>query len=453
MSISYSGITNYGKVTLPSVVGGLGSMNILRDPPKSIMTRRINKVGETSGITSMIDDSGNRACEAITRYSRSQNPMVSVSYGNHGNGNMNGSITNTSGKTAAKLPYRIMQGGAFRPPNVRQINTFPLSRLPRTTTSVYTCKDFPDYLKKGMCPESADKTIGVKSELLKTCIRPTATYSIESPIVENFEVKYVIKNPIKISGSSGNRTIDLTSQTVQTPTKEITIEPMHVMARSTKGSNQITYNNEDNRHMDTSRYLQDPLHTNIQSNLTGDTVRFTDNHGMDTERYLQKTMHSNVISNVSNNIRVTPIDDIMDVDIRTKDIVNISYTAPLSGNTKDEYIHQNIQLEHTRPMTQVDTNIKKNMHVNPYKDQRQMVIERKRPVTHMNSNIGSVQRQTQGQGSRDYNLKPTINAGGFVGRGQKPMTDRMQNVNEKYESRRSEMSRKVNEQMSGRYSH
>ena len=53
--LSYSGISNYGKVTLPSVEAGLGSMNILRDPPKSIMTRRIDKVGETSSITEMID--------------------------------------------------------------------------------------------------------------------------------------------------------------------------------------------------------------------------------------------------------------------------------------------------------------------------------------------------------------------------------------------------------------
>ena len=61
MSISYSGLTNYGKATLPSVEGGFGSMNILRDPPKSIMTRRIDKVGETSSITELIDGSGNRS--------------------------------------------------------------------------------------------------------------------------------------------------------------------------------------------------------------------------------------------------------------------------------------------------------------------------------------------------------------------------------------------------------
>ena len=60
MSISYSAITNHGKVTLPSVETWGTNMNILRDPPKSIHTRRIDKVGQTSNITAMIDDSGNR---------------------------------------------------------------------------------------------------------------------------------------------------------------------------------------------------------------------------------------------------------------------------------------------------------------------------------------------------------------------------------------------------------
>ena len=85
MSISYSGLTNYGKATLPSVESWGTNMNILRDPPKSIMTRRIDKVGETSSITELIDGSGNRNCEAISLYARGINPFVSVDYGNAGN--------------------------------------------------------------------------------------------------------------------------------------------------------------------------------------------------------------------------------------------------------------------------------------------------------------------------------------------------------------------------------
>ena len=204
--LSYSGITNYGKVTLPSVEAGLGSMNILRDPPKSIMTRRIDKVGETSSITEMIDLSENRACEAISTYARGVNPMVSVSYGNEGNnggqrvsgcgkGSYNLSIGN------GKLPYRIMDNGAFRPPILRQENLLPLSRLPRTNTSSFTKPGFVDFSKKLMCPGSEERYI--KQKTLKACIRPTATYRLNAPLVEPFEVKYVIKNPVKYDKGAG----------------------------------------------------------------------------------------------------------------------------------------------------------------------------------------------------------------------------------------------------------
>ena len=74
--LSYSGLTNYGRATLPSVETWGSNMNILRDPPKSVTTRRIDKVGQTSDITQMTEDSGNRACEAINVFARGVNPMV-----------------------------------------------------------------------------------------------------------------------------------------------------------------------------------------------------------------------------------------------------------------------------------------------------------------------------------------------------------------------------------------
>ena len=90
--LSYSGLVNYGASTLPSVESWGTNMNILRDPPKSIHTRRITKVGETSSITEMIDESGDRAAEAILVYPRGINPMVGVSYSNYGNNGGGGQI-------------------------------------------------------------------------------------------------------------------------------------------------------------------------------------------------------------------------------------------------------------------------------------------------------------------------------------------------------------------------
>ena len=75
--LSYSSITNRGKVTLPSV-DSWGNLNIMRDPPKSITMRRIDKVGSDSTITKMQDES-DRSAECILLFARGVNPSVSVS--------------------------------------------------------------------------------------------------------------------------------------------------------------------------------------------------------------------------------------------------------------------------------------------------------------------------------------------------------------------------------------
>jgi len=233
MSLSYSGLTNYGKATLPSVESWGTNMSILKNPPQSIMTRRIDKVGETSSITELIDGSGNRACESISTYSRGINPFVSVDYGNAGNnggqrvgggcggsggnvGSDRGSSGNAINSGQAYLPYRVAREGAFRPPIVSPFNLLPLSRMPRTNTTAFSNPGFVDFTKKLVCPGGGYRE--VKATTLKASIRPTATYRLDTPLVEPFEVKYVIKNPTKFdkqAGVSGIRTIDLTSQIVQ----------------------------------------------------------------------------------------------------------------------------------------------------------------------------------------------------------------------------------------------
>ena len=85
MSISYNGINPKRNITLPSVSSWGTNMNILRDPPKSITTRKIDKVGQNMDIIEMQDDSGSRITNHLQVYSRSLNPGVSVSYNNYGN--------------------------------------------------------------------------------------------------------------------------------------------------------------------------------------------------------------------------------------------------------------------------------------------------------------------------------------------------------------------------------
>ena len=405
MSISYSGITNYGKATLPSVESWGTNMNILRDPPKSIMTRRIDRVGQTSSITELIDDSGNRSCEAISLYARGVNPSVSVDYGNAGNNGgqhskgVCGGISSdigTSGNRVhngeAYLPYRIIRDGAFRPPIVSPFNLLPLSRMPRVNTDAFTKPGFADFSKKLQCPGGNYRE--VKEITLKGCIRPTATYRLDTPITEPFEVKYMIKNPVKFdehAGNTGIRTQDITNQDVKEPTKEIQITPLYV---------------ED-----------------VYANLSG-TVKYSDNSHMDTKRYIQDSMNIPVQSKKSQAINITSLDDIFgSCDIRTKDAVNISYTPLKTGYTKDEHIHKDLELQNRVLAVTMETNKQRNIHVRP-EQEYQAEQQRNRPVTSAVTNMGTTQRQSGiDLNSRVYNLKPTISAGELTGRGHMPLRE------------------------------
>jgi len=426
MSFSYSGLTNYGKVTLPSAEGWGGSMNILRDPPKSIHTRRIDKVGQTSDITAMVDDSGNRVCEGINVYARGVNPMVSISYDNVGNngGQGSGAVYGGSnipgsnnmlagGRTQAYLPYRVMRDGAFRPPVVTQADLLPLSRLPRIWTTAFTKPGFVDFSKKMMSCGTAETTKEVKNSLLKASVRPTATYKIETPLKEPFEVKYVIQPSLKKSYTAPKSSTDQTTQIVINPTKNI---------------------NKDN------------IHSFAQSNIQD--IRYVDNNDFNPDRYLQDTNAHEVNTNMGSHIQVSSIDDIFDLSgVRTKDAINVNYITPISGGEKVDYIHDNIELDRVMPNHSASTNISRNEH-KVLNHEYMIDLERNTPLTNMSINhagIGDTNKT-----SREYYLHEKPQYGGFDGRAQMPMLNRNQQIPENFESDKSKMNRKI-EEMFNRY--
>ena len=339
MSISYSSIVGFGsgKATLPSVETWGNNMNILRDPPKSIFTRKIDKVGETSDITQMIDNSGDRACEAILPYARGVNPMVGISYDNYGNnggqksGNVNQAGLNVNGGSAkqAFLPYRIMDKGAFRPPVRDQRDLLPLSRLPRIATSSYTQPGFADFSKKMVCQsDTGDEYRSIKSDglMLKGCVRPTATYQLEVPIVENYEVKYVIKNPVQVSGFSGIQ-----------PTAKFNGEigqPVKIIENPLRPDLNINNRGENTKQIevdfDTDKYTHEVLHTNMTVNQRADYTKLSELN-FDTDKYTHEVLHSNVGVNKSQNISVTPIEDIYNTSQGIRNAINIDYDAPRTG--------------------------------------------------------------------------------------------------------------------------
>ena len=194
-------------VTLPSVEGFNGSFNILRDPPKSIFTKRIDKVGQNSDIINLIDESGDRAVEGISVYSRGVNPMVSVSYDN----NSKNAGINTGSKQAF-LPYRIMDRGAFRPPVRTQRDLLPLSRQPRAWFEAKSNPGFIDYTKQKHLPTQ----FRMIREILRSEqeIKPNKSVKIEKPIIENMKMKNAINEKhINIEGFSGKRSLDYSNFT------------------------------------------------------------------------------------------------------------------------------------------------------------------------------------------------------------------------------------------------
>lgn len=419
MSISYSGITNYGKATLPSVESWGTNMNILRNPTQSITTRRVDRVGQTSSITEMQDISGDRACESILLYARGVNPSVSVAYDNNGIGvQSSGSLVGgNNGGRQAYLPYRINRDGAFRPPLIRQEQLMPLSRQPRINTQAFTKPCFVDFTKKLSIPTPDLRE--VKNDTLKACVRPTAVYRIETPITEPFGVKYVIKNPIKVGANSGIRTIDTTTQQVQDPTKNINTNPLHANAYANSGSSA--------------------------------TVKYADNSDINIERFVQNPLHSSVQSNKYRPVQITPIEDIMDLDIRTKDINNISYTAPMSGNEKDDRLHKDLELQRRVILSTAATNKHRDIYTRTAIE-HEKTLTRNTPLTEINLNHGLSKIQTGvDNNSREYNLRPTISAGGYEGTFSKPMLERTQQINENMGSDRSIMSKKVMDMQTGRW--
>jgi hypothetical protein len=201
MSISYSGLTNYGKVTLPSVESWGTNMNIIKDPPRSVMTRKNDKVFDTSQITATIAASDDRLCEYINYYARSNNPMVSVSYG-EGQSEMT-----TTDHGQAYLPYRVVRDGAFRPPVWRQEDLLPLSRLPRNWTTVDARPFEADYTKRVFNCGTAETTKEVRNNIMTIPCETTKLIGAYPDLIVP-QVKYMLKDPLA-PGTMTNPNLDI----------------------------------------------------------------------------------------------------------------------------------------------------------------------------------------------------------------------------------------------------
>jgi len=283
MSIQYPKTEH---VTLPSVEEWGTNTNILRDPPKSITTRRIDKVGQNTDITQLLDDSGDRINEGINVYSRGINPMVSVSYSNvSNNAGISGNITSISNQTQARAPYPVFEGGAFRPPVYTQRDLLPLSRLPRTWFGTLTTPGFVDFSKTIQKPNDYR---AVKDALNVFCVEPNKTAIIDKPLVENFKMLNSINDKhITLDVNAGINSNYVSSYTRENADmqKGINENNMNVFAQSNM-TKDISHNLEGINFND-QKYIQDVLHSEAFANKSSSHFQNLDNINMNTDRYLQ----------------------------------------------------------------------------------------------------------------------------------------------------------------------
>jgi hypothetical protein len=311
MSFTNSAIKGVA-ITLPSVEAGLGTMNILRDPPKSIQTKFKPKVTDTSRITNMVDASQDRICESIKRYARGINPMVSVSYSN--NGTNGGQMTDRSGSRSgsqssistgeAYYAHRVMREGAFRPPVRAPRDLLPLSRLPRvnTSTRVNAGSNFTANVAKLKNCSTDMKQI--RNELLKAVAEPKAIFNICNPVCKPYEVDNMVKDDKLQANAYVNKS-------------------------------------------DKNKYV-------LGVNKTPD-------------RGVKKNcdvLHGQVISNASKPVNMSASDFHGNQKIPVQNTLKGSYGGRVIGNDLTSYIHNDIQLERNGPRTSVHANPTRNIDLN-----------------------------------------------------------------------------------------
>ena len=428
MSLTYSGVVGAGsgKTTLGSVEGGLGSMKILRDPPKSGWTRRVDKVGETSSLTEMRDQSGDRMAESIQVYPRGINPFASVSYSNSSNngGQLSGSIA-VGGQPSAKLPYTIMKDGAYRPPVLLQQDLLPLSRLPRnkSSLSVTASPEMADFTRRLRSCADASRTKEVHTQIVHAYAQSNVSNEKinTTPLREPFEVKYVIEpSPKSYKGSVESRhrpqgDTGVGQWEILHPGQTQT-DPLHALARTNhQGQSWTTPLSTDPSGMIHLELAHGDARTNHQgqSNMAP-PVQLTD-----TDPYLRDSLAHTGVSNFSSPYGDQGVysdsADLSDLHIRDQMLQGV-IPSHLSGQGHDYHGgHVDPHLNRNLPEYNSRTNLN-NPHgyQRPWMNDYDLEQERNIPLTQWTTKI-LPQTNQDNPGSSSYNnLPPKLQPGGFA---------------------------------------
>jgi len=452
MAIQYPKLEH---VTLPSVDGFNGSLNILRDPPKSIFTKRIDKVGQNNDLNNLIDGSSDRMNEGILVYARGVNPMVSVSYNN--NSNNAGSYTN-AGARQAYLPYRIADKGAFRPPIRSLRDLMPLSRQPRAWFEALSNPGFIDYAKKKHIPT---KFRVIKDALKLEEIKPNYSIKIEKPILENYKMQNEINDKhISIEAFSGHRTMDLSNFTRENIDQYKGIQENYEQVNASTNKQQHRSQNLENIEIDKGQYTKDKnyyetlskpsLQTNqgveglsidkgqyIQDKNYYETLSKPSLHinqgleglSIDKEQYIQDKNYYDFVVNKGRDINVKTLDQLIGNNKENvKDILQYEKdSGKQTGYTLLTDIPE-MNLEYHMPQFRVDSSLNDPTVYKRVEHQNEIKLYDNLPKVTTVRNVTKIEDMNNFEygSSRQFNLPETMKKGEFLNSSSKPTLDRFE---------------------------
>ena len=188
--ISKSNLKHNKALTLVDT-GGWGSDNsIVKDPPKSIHTRRKEKVFDTNKVMEEISQNRELIEENIQVYARGVNPFVSVNYSN-------------SDGTGVKYQNTIMKDGFFRPKVYLPEELEALSRQRRPVFSQNSnVNDTTKYYNHNRVNQDFRKSRLIKNTL-EGHIRPTATFKMSHQSMPYYDHRHKIRNALNTCANSG----------------------------------------------------------------------------------------------------------------------------------------------------------------------------------------------------------------------------------------------------------
>lgn len=402
-----------GSVTLPSVFDWGGAqkkgMNILRDPPKSITTLRVDKPSMTSLINQEIDASGDRSCEAISIYARGINPMVGVSYSNQSNnagsyvsvGNNYIDSSNQNSKIFipnSSLPYKSMNNGEFRPPVRTQRDLQPLSQLNRLPYDIMSKPGFVDFSKTKYCPTAFRQ---IKDLLNTFDVNSGKSQNIQTPIKENYKMQESINEKhINIKGESNTRTLGKFER--DKPDTQKSINNNIIEAWADTNPNQKISHGLSEIEINEGKYIHDFLNYEASTNYSSKNTQNLENVNIDTQKFIQNTLQFETPSGSHLKPGTTFIGEIAS-PIQDRNLPEYE----MYSSTSDSRISKRIDHENS------------------------LHFDRTLPITSASTGRTRIERLEGEQITRDYRLTPSLKKESFSNEGFKPRFNDRQEISVK----------------------